>query len=143
MSMQMFSYANALMQVYKHCADLRGLETGDFKSATSGLMVVLIAMHLCDYVAVFGVGEPSFAGVPYQYFAAGGKKTTWSSREIPHSNHNLTLEGELLETLAEGMLIRRCKGGSGCTGLPKHPSVLPPKPHPSLADGTTESKEQL
>ena len=70
MSLAMFQYSNGLVSAYKQCLDMRGEETGFFKSSTSGLMASLIAMHVCDHVTVFGIGEPPLDGSQYQVSSA-------------------------------------------------------------------------
>ena len=69
----MFHHANKLLSVHKECLDLRGHEVAanGFKSATSGFMTLLLAIHLCDKVTVFGLGEAPMDNAPYQVRTQG------------------------------------------------------------------------
>ena len=114
MSMRMFAYSNDVMSIFRKCLEMRDAEVGGFKSATSGLMAVMIALHMCEHVSVFGIGEaPLQDGTPYQYFAKAGP---WTSREAPNTNHNMTLEAGLISALARAGLLRHCTI-DGCIGI--------------------------
>mmetsp|Transcript_12343 Transcript_12343/g.34651 ORF Transcript_12343/g.34651 Transcript_12343/m.34651 type:complete len:660 (+) Transcript_12343:103-2082(+) len=116
MSMQVFHHANQLLSVHNKCMEMRGGSAGgaDFKSATSGFMTAFLAMHFCDHVTVYGLGESLiYEDTPYQYFAL---RFPGSSVSNIHPNHSLELEGKLLEALACGGVIRRCSVRRGCYG---------------------------
>uniref|UniRef100_A0A7S1T181 Uncharacterized protein n=1 Tax=Tetraselmis chuii TaxID=63592 RepID=A0A7S1T181_9CHLO len=108
-------YANHLLTAFKTCLEKRS-HVGHVDKATSGIKAVLTALHLCDHVSVYGVGDSTLESkdIPYQYFTLDG---TWSGRVEVSSHHNLSLEEDFLHALARGGIIRHCRY-SGCRGDP-------------------------
>mmetsp|Transcript_7930 Transcript_7930/g.20397 ORF Transcript_7930/g.20397 Transcript_7930/m.20397 type:complete len:238 (-) Transcript_7930:292-1005(-) len=112
----MFDYAKRALEEFRKCFSVRrGKDprtTGLFHSPSSGIIITLGAIHLCDKVSVYGVAEDVHVNAPYQYFMNMNK------RNFGHYNdraHNFELEKRWMRLLATEGLIRKCERGA-CTG---------------------------
>lgn len=66
----MFTSAKVVLDEFRKCLALRRRQNpetfGQFNSPSSGVMITLGAIHLCEKVSVYGVGEITMKGSPYQ-----------------------------------------------------------------------------
>lgn len=70
----MFDYAKRALEEFRKCFSVRrGKDprtTGLFHSPSSGIIITLGAIHLCDKVSVYGIAEDVHVNAPYQVRSA-------------------------------------------------------------------------
>jgi hypothetical protein len=61
-------YSNFVLNQFRQCANLRPGNRYKKSKATSGVKAVLVALHLCKRVSVYGIGDtsPASEAIPYQ-----------------------------------------------------------------------------
>eukprot|EP00873_Tetraselmis_striata_P007160 jgi/Tetstr1/427424/TSEL_017587.t1 len=108
-------HTKAVMDSFSKCMQLNtGKADSGMGTPTSGLLLTLAAIHLCDHVTVYGVGDSCTRRAPYQYF---------QMRPSGNAVHSFATERALMHALADERLIRLC-GGDGCVGKLMPSAVL-------------------
>jgi len=111
-------HANHVLDVFRRCV---AIARGDpvpqkLKSASSGLTAALSALHLCDHVSVYGVGEPKLReGDLFHYFMDHYFNGSFGTADL--SAHEFSIENEMFDAMASIGLIRHCTV-NGCKGRP-------------------------
>jgi len=116
-------HANHVFDVFRRCdAISRGIPMPTkLKSASSGLMATLSALHLCKHVSVFGVGEPKLKeGDFFHYYMDHYFHGSHGTADF--AAHEFNIEHEMFDEMAKIGLIRHCTV-NGCKGRPLPPEV--------------------
>uniref|UniRef100_A0A061SF14 Cmp-n-acetylneuraminate-beta-galactosamide-alpha--sialyltransferase 1 n=1 Tax=Tetraselmis sp. GSL018 TaxID=582737 RepID=A0A061SF14_9CHLO len=109
-------HANHVLDVFRRCGAIsRGVPAPTKrKSASSGLVATLSALHLCKHVSVFGVGEPKLnEGDFFHYYMDHYFHGSHGTADI--AAHEFNIEHDIFDELAKIGLIRHCTV-SGCKG---------------------------
>lgn len=118
MDRRFLMWARDTLAVYRKCLAMsHGVKSSEEKtwmpmmSPSSGLTVILNALHMCKHVSVFGIAEdPIQPGkTPYQYFQNFGSGNVWGAANT--DAHNFDLEKLLIADLARNNLIKKCERG--------------------------------
>eukprot|EP00873_Tetraselmis_striata_P002620 jgi/Tetstr1/422884/TSEL_001296.t1 len=123
-----FRYVKTALDEFRRCLALRqGADPrtwGRFRSPSSGVMITMGAMHLCQRVSVYGIGESMMKGSPYQYY-----KNQVDKFHRPNTKaHNFDLERQWMLLLSSEGLIRKCEAGTCLEAdKPHRPSPVKPK----------------
>eukprot|EP00873_Tetraselmis_striata_P001129 jgi/Tetstr1/421393/TSEL_001161.t1 len=133
MDHRFLDFSNEILMQFKRCTEIRSGEhmTGKNHSATSGMTVVLGALHMCKHVTTYGIGEreSSFLRRHFHYyrdnergfaehFRAEMKAKNVSYTGFGHANfiaHSFDGETGFLEALAKAGILRHCTD-RGCQG---------------------------
>mmetsp|Transcript_28238 Transcript_28238/g.73229 ORF Transcript_28238/g.73229 Transcript_28238/m.73229 type:complete len:443 (+) Transcript_28238:163-1491(+) len=119
MDMRYLDFARRIVEDFRKCLAIsRKIPAKEEKSwmpmrsPSSGVAMILNAMHMCKHVTVYGIAEDALTD-HYQYFENYG-----TFNKFGHENtvaHNFELEKLLIKDLARNNLIRKCEPG-GCYG---------------------------
>eukprot|EP00873_Tetraselmis_striata_P002621 jgi/Tetstr1/422885/TSEL_001297.t1 len=128
-----FEYAKTALGEFRQClAVRRGADPakwGLFGTPSTGVLLTMGAIHLCQRVSVYGIGESTMKGSPYQYF----KNQILGNFGSPNTqSHNFELERRWMHHLANEGLIRKCEYGA-CLEAGKPPPASPVGPDASGA----------